>query len=216
MNKEDTILPDSVALYPHLMAFDIAVKEYLDELKLELLLIYFIDQVDERALPILAQQFDVLGYKGWKLTSNTQQRRDLLKRAIEFHKYKGTIWAIKESLKAIGFLDIVITEHVNGHWARFSLLIDNESVVISDSSFTDIIAMVEEYKNVRSYLDGVFMNFTVTDDAYIFGDNDEASVEEEISVEDTILFSHSLFYDADADYDGTHDHSGDADIVEII
>lgn len=215
MIDQDTILPDSVAIFPHLQAFDLAAKKYLDEIKLETLLIYFIDQVDARALSILAKQFDVLGWKGWNLADTEQKRRDLLNRALEFHRYKGTPWAIKESLKSIGFIDVIITEHVNGHWARFSLNIDNEDVVITSNSFAQIIAMVEEYKNVRSVLDGIILKITVTEDPLIFNDNDFASVEEEIAADDTILFSSAMFYDGVFIHDGSHDHSADADQVTI-
>lgn len=215
MIDQNTILPDSVAIYPHLQAFDLAAKKYLDEIKLETLLIYFIDQVDARALPVLAKQFDVLGWKGWNLADTEDKQRDLLKRALEFHRYKGTPWAVKESLKSIGFLDVTIEEHVNGHWAKFRLTIDDETVVITSNSFTQIIAMVEEYKNVRSVLDGIFLKFTVTEDPIRFEDNDEASVEEEIAIEDLLQFSAALFYDGSENYDGSNDHSGDSDIVEI-
>jgi phage tail P2-like protein len=213
MLKEDTILPDSVAIFPHFLAFDLAVGEYLEEMKLELLLIYFIDQVDARALPILAEQFDVLGHKGFRLATTEQQKRDVLKRAIEFHKYKGTVWAVRESLKSVGFHDIVITEHVAGHWAKFSLTIANQQVILTDTGFADIIAMVEEYKNVRSFLVGVNVIIAV-DDIVEFGE-EETSIEELISAEDTIYLSSSLFYDGTADYDGTHDHSGEADVISI-
>lgn len=212
-NSTDTILPDSVAIFPHLLAFDLAVKEYLDDMRLELLLVYFIDQVDARALPILGAQFDVLGNKGFRLATTEQQKRDILKRAIELHRYKGTLWAVRESLKSVGFRDIVITEHVNGHWARFSLTIENQQVVLTNTGFADIIAMVEEYKNVRSYLDGV--NVVLSTDDVIEFDEDEAYVLEKITADDKIIFSGGLFYDGAEDYDGTNDHSGDNDQVTI-
>ncbi len=214
MNKADTILPDSVAIFPHFLAFDLAVKEYLDDMRLELLLVYFIDQVDARALPILALQFDVLGNKGWNLATTEQQKRDLLKRAIELHRYKGTVWAVRESLKSIGFTDVVISEHVNGHWARFSLTIENEAVVLGNSGFQQIIAMVEEYKNVRSYLDSVNMGITTQEEVVI--DEDVAFFDEQILAEDIVYINGGLFYDGTADYDGSHDHSGDADTTSII
>ncbi len=212
MNSEDTILPDSVAIFPHILGFDLATKEYLEDLRLELLLVYFIDQVDARALPILGQQFDVLGNKGFRLASTEQQKRDILKRAIELHRYKGTPWAVKESLKSIGFRDVTITEHVNGHWARFSLFIENTQIPLQ--GFADIVAMVEEYKNVRSYLDSVNMLLAL-DDEIIFADNDEAFATDQLLAEDVIYFSGSAFYDGTEDYDGNIDHSGDADTVSI-
>lgn len=214
MNSEESILPDSLRIFPHFAAFDLAVKEYLDDMKLELLLVYFIDQVDARALPILAHQWDVLGYKGWNLATTEQQKRDLLKRAIEFHKFKGTLWAVRESLISIGFRDVVIEEHVNGHWAKFKLTIENENVNLSTAGFAKIVAMVEQYKNQRSYLDGVFVVITTSDE--IEFDEDEAFVDEEILAEDIVLLSGGMFYDGAEEYDGERDHSGDADTVTII
>lgn len=212
MNRNDTILPDSISLHPHLMAFDIAAKEYLDDLQLEVLLVYLIDQVDARALPILGDQFDVMGYKGWNLCATDAERRALIKRAIELHRYKGTPWAVAEALKSIGFTDVVITEHVNGHWARFSLKINNQQVTAT--GFEQIVQMVEEYKNVRSVLDSVNIELGV-DDEIIIADNDEAFATDQLIAEDIIYFSGSVFYDGAENYDGTNDHSGDADTVTI-
>lgn len=214
MNKADSILPDSMKIFPHFLGFDLAVKEYLDDLQLELLLVYMIDQVDARALPVLAQQFDVLGNKGWNLATTEQQRRDLLKRAIELHRYKGTVWAVREALKSIGFTDVVITEHVGGHWAKFRLNIDNQDVQLGDAAFQQIIAMVEEYKNVRSYLDSVNLQIS-TDDIIEFELEDEAFFNERIEADDDVYMSGGLFYDGSADYDGSNDHSSDADTTTI-
>lgn len=212
MNKEHTILPDSVAIFPGILAFDIAVKEWIDDLQLEVLLVYLIDQVDARALPLLGEQFDVMGWKGWNLCNTDLERRALIKRAVELHRYKGTKWAVAEALKSIGFTDVVITEHVNGHWARFSLFIDNQQVTAS--GFEQIIAMVNEYKNVRSVLDAVNMQLS-QDDEIVFADNDEAFANDEVNAEDVVYFSGAAFYDGTHDYDGTIDHSGDADTVTI-
>ena len=170
----------------------------------------------DRQSDVLGEQFDVMGYKGWNLCNSDTERRALIKRAIELHRYKGTKWAVQEALKSIGFEDIKITEHVNGHWARFSLDVDNETVVIDSAGFTKIIAMVEEYKNVRSVLDSVNIRITVNEDAIVFADNDSGSVEDEIEETDTIVFSGGLYYDGTENYDGSNDHSGDADIAEII
>lgn len=210
---KDTILPDSLGIYKHIAAFDVATMQWIDDLALEVLLIYAVDRVDAKALPILAEQFDVLGYKGWRLANTEADRRALIKRAIELHRYKGTLWAVKEALKSIGFSDVAIEEHVNGHWARFALTIDNEAVVVTATGFDDIKAMVEEYKNVRSYLDSVNMKLTLNDE--IVFDEDEAFFNEQIIAEDTIYLTAALFFDGVADFDGQEDYSGDADTVDI-
>lgn len=213
MNKQDSILPDSLKIFDHMVAFDLAAKSVIDSIAVEKVLVYLIDQVDARALPLLAQQFDVLGYKGWRLANTEADRRALIKKAIELHRYKGTKWAVSEALKSIGFNDIKIVEHVNGNWARFSLVVDNESVVITSESFADIIAMVEEYKSQRSYLDSILMKFTVNDEIDV--EEDGAYVVEPVPADDTVSLTGNLLYDGTADYDGTFDHSGDNDFVTI-
>jgi len=211
MNREDTILPDSMAIFPHFMAYDIAVKEWLDDLGLEVLLIYLVDQVDSRALSLLGSQFDVMGFKGWNLCNTDAERRALIKRAIELHRYKGTKWAVAESLKSIGFNDVQITEHVNGHWARFSLFVDNQQ--ITPAGFANIIQMVEEYKNVRSVLDSINVQLSV-DDEIVF-DDDEAFANDQVVADDTVYFTGGLFYDREGDYDGVYYHRCDSDTVII-
>lgn len=213
MNKTDTILPDSISIYPHLLAFDLAVKKRLQAIPLEVLLVYMIDKVPASALPLLAKQFDVLGYKGMKLAGTDQDKRNLIKRSIELHRYKGTVWAIEEALKSIGFEDVIIHEHANGHWAKFSIEITNTQVPISAESYSELIAMVNEYKNARSELVGVNMNLEVED--IITVTTDGVLIANELGVQDTVTINAGLLYDGTGDYDGEYDHSGDSDIVEF-
>jgi phage tail P2-like protein len=214
MNKADTILPDSIAIFPHLLAFDLAFKRQLDKVPIENLLVYLIDRVPADSLPLLAKQFDVLGYKGMRLAQTEKDQRNLIKNALKLHRYVGTVWAIEEALKSIGFSDVIITEGVNGHWAKFSVTISNDNVQITAAGYADIIAMINQYKNARSQLDSIRINIIV-DDVLTFGD-DVADVNDEIGVLDNLYLNATLFYDGTGDYDGTYDHSGDSDVVEIV
>lgn len=211
MNKGATILPDSIAIYPHMLAFDLAMKRRLEALPLEVLLVYMVDRVPASALPLLAKQFDVLGYKGLKLAGTEQDQRNLIKRAIELHRYKGTVYGMEEALKSIGFTDVIIHEHANGHWAKFSIEITNTQVAVSDASFAELIAMVNEYKNARSELVNVNMVIEVED--IITVSTDSVLLANELRVQDPVVINGALFYNGDGDYDGTYDHSGDSDVV---
>jgi len=214
MSNIDTILPDSIAIYPHLVAFDMAMKRQLEKIPLQVLLVYLVDNVPAAALPLLAAQFDVLGYKGWRLATTEQAQRDLIKRAIELHRFKGTPWAVEEALKSIGFTDIELIEHVpEMHWATFRVRITNENIMLTEDSITDIIAMINEYKNARSHLVDVQMILQFED--IINLDEDSADVNIEILIEDDITFNGALRYDGTGLYDGTYDHSGDNDVVTI-
>src|SRR6266542_3315651 len=124
MTNSNVILADSIAHVPHLAAFDLLVKKRFSELELDRLLVYIIDTVNSDAIPFLARQFDVLGFKGFRLATSETEQREIIKKSIELHRYKGTLWAVREALTAIGFGDAVITEHVEDHWAKFRVTID--------------------------------------------------------------------------------------------
>lgn len=210
MMSNETILPDSVAIFKNIEAFDLAAKAWIDDLKLETLLVYIIDQVDADALPVLAQQFDVLGYKGWKLANTEDDKRSLIKKAIELHRYKGTVWAVKEAMKSIGFTDAVLTEHTGSSWANFKVELFNKSVAITDQSIADLHKMIEEYKNTRSNLEEVFFTIEVQDEIFL---TDETGIAQDINVDDDVHLASALFYDGTGQYDGTYDHSGDSDLI---
>ncbi|PRP72446.1 phage tail protein I [Chromobacterium amazonense] len=73
------------------------------------LLVYLVDSVKEELLPQLAQQFHLGNDEGWLLARNARQRRELIKRAIELHRYKGTRWAMSEVFRVLG-VQVELTE----------------------------------------------------------------------------------------------------------
>jgi hypothetical protein len=79
-----------------------ALADRLDALDLSVLLTDLIDMVTAEALPLLAEQFHVLGDEGWALAVTEDQRRSLIKNAIALHRYKGTPWAIHQALISLG------------------------------------------------------------------------------------------------------------------
>lgn len=212
MNNLDTILPDSLSIYPDIAAFDVAIAKYIATVPVEKMLVYNIDQVDSAALPVLAEQFDVLGYKGMRIAKKQEDQRQIIKRAIELHKYKGTVWGLKEAMKSVGFFDLVINENV-GHWANFSITLLNAGVGITDSSISDLHKMIEEYKPQRSNLVSINMEILVQEEI-VLGE-DIQGITQDIKTDDTIVFTAALFYDGKGNYNGNYDHSGDSDLISI-
>jgi phage tail P2-like protein len=213
MSNIDTILPDSVTIYRDIAALDVAIATWLDTIPVERLLVYNIDQVDVAALPALAEQFDVLGYKGMRLANTEDDKRQVIKRAIELHKYKGTIWAVKEAMKSVGFADAVINEHVSGHWANFSVTLLNAGVGITDATIADLQKMIEEYKPQRSNLVEINMIILVQDE--IIFDEDIPGISQDITSQDDIIFTNGLLYNSTTIYNGSYDHSSDSDLISI-
>lgn len=188
MSGEKTILPPNFASIPHIEAFDLTFANRLSLLNIENIITNLVDTVPENVLPWLAKQFDVEGYRGWKLTENTQQRRDLIKQSIELHKYKGTIYGMKQAIKSVGFADVEILEGVLGaillcngvaicngeftcgegdgttQWACFNVIFDLGLLKgITADSTGNLRAIVNEYKNQRSRLLNINFEANVTE-----------------------------------------------------
>ncbi|WP_263217961.1 phage tail protein I [Pseudomonas atacamensis] len=82
----------------------------LADLDLNAMLVYLIDLVKPRLLPHLADQFSLLDEAAWQLAESEQAKRNLIKNAIELHRFKGTPWAIREVIYLLGFGEVTLQE----------------------------------------------------------------------------------------------------------
>jgi len=174
----NNLLASGISNIPHLAVFDEVAKARMEAIQLEALLVYLIDIVDASALPVLAEQFDIQGVKGFGFAQTEAERRDMVKNALELHRFKGTPWAIREALRRIGLIVDVIEERVfagtqrngtvrrdgaverqsQGHWTFFRVFFDAvANPNITAAQFADAFAIIQEYKNARSHL----IDFTV-------------------------------------------------------
>lgn len=206
-------MADSISYLPEYKGWYEALKAEVASLDLGSLLVYFIDTVDASAIPHLADQFDVLGWKGMKLAQTEADQRELIKRAIELHRYKGTEWAIKEALKSIGFDNVVLIKTGFDHWAKFGLEITNSTRQISAQAFDEIRAMVAEYKRAVCVLETIQLSLSVDDVIDI--SEDEAIANPALISDDNLEMSGAIKYDGEAIHDGSYDYSGDSDTVTI-
>lgn len=178
----DNLLPNSISGKEHLSAFDKAWEDRLSGIDVSALIPNLIDTVPEEALPYLAKQFNVLGFKGWRYTTTPDEQRALLKKAVELHKYDGTAWSIKEALKLIGItpVQIVIGQYklkyngeqfYNGGFAYGDKNPFTFQVQVNSTDFnnitqqiaTDMVALIMEHKAARDLLTGVNVNHDAVD-----------------------------------------------------
>ncbi len=150
-----------------------AFNELIDRLgsiDLTPLLVYLIDYVTPSALPHLAEQFHVTGLEGWELAETEEEKRALIKKAIELHRYRGTPWAVKEALKAVGFeADIyewfqelpypynTFFGDISNAPYEFFIVVNcskmfGKDVLLSGENQQRLISLINEYKNLRSHL----------------------------------------------------------------
>lgn len=227
------ILATGISSREHLQVFDELIAERLSNLEIEKVLIYLIDTVDAGALFNLANQFDVLGFKGWRLATTELERRELLKKAIELHRLKGTPFAIREAAKAVGFFNIHILEgggvlhnstvnydssvtYGGADWAVFRVIVDLGNVKgISAATVDALVALINEYKNVRSVLLEVRFTATLREEMINVTDQDVLKIEVGGLTDDVRT---ELLYDATYNHDGSRQYDGSFDdlVINII
>lgn len=69
-----------------------------------------IDTVEEPLLSTLAWHFSLTHEWLWKLAESLTAKRELLKIATKLHQKKGTPWAVRNIIRALGFGEVEIIE----------------------------------------------------------------------------------------------------------
>lgn len=121
----------------------------LGTLDLTPLLVYIIDDVDASALPHLAEQFHVAGLEGWELAETEEEKRTLIKKAIELHRYKGTLWAVKHVFKTLNIQADIVEWFENGkepYTFNVKLMFEKDVKYLKQ-----LFDLIDAYKNVRSH-----------------------------------------------------------------
>jgi len=139
---------------PKYRAVEKLLKELFEELleKTNGVVLYpLIDQIEnEEVLDLLAHQFHI---EGWELAKSLEDKRRLIKSAIELHRYKGTPYAIKKVLEALGLEGQVKEWFEYGEKPyRFKVYV---SSIPSEELWQKLIHLINEYKNERSWLDAI-------------------------------------------------------------
>ncbi|OHX19500.1 phage tail protein I [Chromobacterium sphagni] len=140
----------------------------ISDADLSTLLVYLVDNVTGSALPHLAEQFSLTGADGWTLAESDDARRNLIKTAIELHRYKGTPWAIREVIRRLGLGEVTLIEGLadkqhdgatrrNGiyfhgeptAWARYRVLLQQP---ITNDQANQVRSMLAVYAPARCHL----------------------------------------------------------------
>ncbi|CAB5521264.1 Bacteriophage P2-related tail formation protein [Pseudomonas putida] len=114
----DQQLPPALASDERFVWLNELLNENLQGLDLNAMLVYLVDLVKPSVLPILAEQFSMLEEATWPVARSDDDRRALIKTAIELHRYKGTPWAVKQALATIGYpvLELIEQKTYQAEW----------------------------------------------------------------------------------------------------
>jgi len=131
----------------------------LGTLDLTPILIYLVDNVEPTALPHLAEQFHILGNEGWLFAGTEQEKRALIKNAVQIHKYKGTKFALEKVLESLN-LNGKIFEWFDyaGQPYHFRVILDLFNRGFDEITEKQLLDLIEETKNVRSVMERLEIN----------------------------------------------------------
>jgi phage tail P2-like protein len=150
MIKELT--PSSIKELQYLVdTFDVSFEDIKDKI-INVLILPRIDEItDENLLDLLGWQFHIEGYNK---AQDIQEKKNLIKSAIELHRYKGTPYAIKKVLQSLN-LDAELQEwfDYSGEAYRFKVLV--KTIIQDEDTYKKLAELIDEYKNVRSQLDTI-------------------------------------------------------------
>jgi phage tail P2-like protein len=203
----------------------------LDGLDLAPLLIYRLEDVPDDALPLLAWQFHVMGDEGWHFVETPAARRELIRRAIELHRYKGTPWAVRRAAESTGFRVIAVVEGlpvatfdgVNSfagaidygdplRWAEFRVDLELGEQRLLAADVGRVRRLVDAYKNARSHLDSVGFRLELTGEAAPAATDDGAGLA--VAHGEVVeLFAPAIRYDGTFAYDGAGDYAADNGVI---
>jgi len=145
-------------------ALDIQLQKVWEEL-VNVLIYPRIDEIeDEELLDLLGWQFHI---EGWELAKTIEEKRRLVKSAIELHRYKGTPYAIKKVLEALGLVgEVKEWFQYGGKPYRFKIDLSSVNREITPGLRDKLIELINEYKNERSWLEEIALSYLARGSVY--------------------------------------------------
>ena len=169
------------------------IAEQFEDIDLSKICIYLYDVVDSSALPWLAKQLDVDGFKGYDQCLTEKDRRELLKNAINLHQHIGTISAIEKAVGLAGFdpKNVGIEENVpiitggTNVWCAFRLRLNPLDLgIINSKTLKNLKIYLSYYKPVRSILTEIYFGLSLEDNVFLTSesDRDELTIQKIVDV----------------------------------
>lgn len=113
------------------------------------------DTAPVQTLPWMAWSQSV---DNWDVNWTEAQKRAVIKAAYAVHRQKGTVYALRVALEALGY-DLTVQEWYqqipHGDPYTFDVILTIEGSEVSAQKFSELLAVIEANKNLRSHLSKV-------------------------------------------------------------
>lgn len=110
-----------------------------------------IDELPESVLDALAWQFHMDVYDD---AAGIEEKRAAIKAAMQYHRYKGTVWALKTAVTSIA-PQCKVLEWFDYKGKPYHFKLSTDDVIESTEAWRNLVQTIKDAKNVRSWLDGI-------------------------------------------------------------
>ncbi len=147
MSSPADLLPSNSTVLERAVAVAMAVRDLDADAIRDL---WDVEKCPAQFLPILAW---TLAVDFWELATTDRQRRNLIRGAIQWHRKRGTPWAVKQALAAFEFGGFEFDWKPKGaHWAEFDVSFNVTDRPVTEQTFEQVIRLIGAYKAGRSHL----------------------------------------------------------------
>ena len=114
--------------------------------------VWDVDECPEELLPWLAHTLSV---DSWQQNWGEARKRDVIRASVDVHKHKGTLYAVKRAIEALGYEASVAEWHnleTPGAPYTYELVFDQREVPALLEDLRRAVAAVDQAKSVRSHM----------------------------------------------------------------
>lgn len=155
LKADDTVAAAAAALDGELSAVTTAIEECL--------LLPRLDVLAEDVIDLLAWQWHVEGYQE---SLTIEHKRKLVLQSIAWHRRKGTPGLVQDLVSAI-YSSGVVTEWFEYGGEPFHFRVQTTGIIGTEGIYEQLKAAIAAAKNVRSWLDGVYVIRTWRENRYM-------------------------------------------------
>lgn len=145
LQSDASVMAAATALDSELTAVTEAIEECL--------LLPRLDELAEDVIDLLAWQWHVDSYD---TSFPIAKKRALVLQSIAWHRRKGTPGLVQDLVSAI-YSSGIVTEWFEYGGTPYHFRVQTTGVISSDAIYTQLKAAIDIAKNVRSWLDGVYI-----------------------------------------------------------
>lgn len=154
------ILPESIRSDPQVRAMSEAISSELRAVSAaiaETILLPRIDELAEEIVDLLAYQQHVDFYEADLVL---QQKRDLAKQSVAWHRRKGTKWAVEQVVSII-FQNAIVSEWFEYGGEPYFFRVETEETLKAETDLDRLVRLIDATKNTRSWLENITIKRTI-------------------------------------------------------